>query len=68
MHGLIKACIKEKSNFSCNSKTKKMRRSRKTKPKKPTKNLNEMTIMEQKRSIRNAVLKGGRAGAKLSRP
>jgi hypothetical protein len=58
MHGLIKACTRKKSNFSCNSKTKKMRRSRKTKTKKPTKNLNKITLMEQKSSIRNAVLKG----------
>jgi hypothetical protein len=62
VHGLIKACIKEKSNFSYNSKTKKMRRSRKIKTKKPTKNLNDMALMAQKHSIRNAVLKGVELG------
>jgi len=43
VQGLIKAYTREKINFSCNSKIKKMKKSRKTKTKKPTKNLNEMT-------------------------
>jgi hypothetical protein len=39
-----------------------MRRSRKIKTKKPTKNLNDMALMAQKHSIRNAVLKGVELG------